>query len=592
MLLFRLLRIPALASLLALLIPLTASAQAFSGNPKLIVIVVIDQFRGDYLNRDAAKFKGRGFNLFMKEGAWFTDCYYDYANTKTAPGHSTIGTGAYTDGHGIESNEWWDPARSYDHQVSSVQDERYALVDLPHDSIPANQPGAPDTAPKFVVGASPLNLRATTIGDELRLATQGRARVYGVSLKDRAAILPAGQSANGAFWIDNMSGQFTTSTYYMPHLPDWATKFNAGGRIQQAEREANVDTSTTEFYDFVGRTPAANSYELDFTKALIEGEHLGQNGVTDLVVVSLSANDIQGHQFGPDSEFEEQMILGLDHDLDNFFTWLDGSIGLKNVWLALTADHGIAPIPGDAAKLGIHGAAINMEKVYDKLNQALNDRFNKQYDLLSKRLASAAQAPAQKLNFLMPGPDLPYIILDQRAFKKLGVDEKTAEDAVAELLPQVVAAFDPNPVPFISDNPPTVVTPSDHRLDPGPRVQYVYTKQQLASGQLPPSEWGKLLAHSYADHGNWFVMMVLDAYQLAGVSPLAGTNHFTPWNYDRHVPLAFYGAPFKTGEYHDLVEPVDIAVTFASLAGVNRPSAAVGRVLTEALKPGINGAKQ
>jgi hypothetical protein len=570
----RFLSVVLVAFVLCLFDRVPASAQAYVGNPKLIVIVVIDQFRGDYLNRDAAEFKGRGFNLFMKEGAWFTDCYYNYANTKTAPGHSTIGTGAYTDGHGIESNEWWDPARSYDHQVSSVQDERYELVDLPHDSIPANQPGAPSTAPKFVIGASPVNLRATTLGDELRLATQGRARVYGVSLKDRAAILPAGQSANGAFWIDPISGQFTTSTYYMQQLPEWAKTFNAGGRIQQAEREANVDTSTTQFYELVGRTPAANSYELDFTRALIEGEHLGQRGVTDLVVVSLSANDIQGHQFGPDSEFEERMILGLDHDLDSFFTWLDGSIGLKNVWLALTADHGIAPIPGDAAKLGIHGAVVNMDKLYDKLNSELNKRFSK---------------PGEKQTYLMPGPDLPYLILDQRSFKKAGIDEKTAEDTVATLLPAAVASQDPNPLPFVSDNPPTPVAPSDHRLDPGPRVQYVYTKLQLATGQLPPSEWGKLLAHSYADHGNWFVMMILDAYQMAGVSPLAGTNHFTPWNYDRHVPLAFYGAPFKTGEYHQLVEPVDIAVTFASLAGVNRPSAAVGHVLTQALKPGVNG---
>ena len=573
----RFLGVVVLVFVLCLFARVPASAQAFTGNPRLIVIVVIDQFRGDYLNRDAAKFKGRGFNLFMKEGAWFTDCYFNYANTKTAPGHSTIGTGSYSDGHGIESNEWWDPARSYDHQVSSVQDERYQLVDLPHDSIPANQPGAPDTAPKFIIGASPVNLRATTLGDELRLATQGRARVYGVSLKDRAAILPAGQSANGAFWIDPISGQFTTSTYYMPHLPDWARAFNTGGRIQQAEREANVDTATTEFYELVGRTPAANSYELDFTRALIEGEKLGQHGVTDLVVVSLSANDIQGHQFGPDSDFEEQMILGLDRDLDNFFTWLDGSIGLKNVWLALTADHGIPPIPGDAAKLGVHGAAVNMDKVYDKLKAELNKRFGK---------------AGEKQSWLMPNPDLPYLFLDQRAFKKAGVDEKTAEDAVAALLPAAVASQDPNPQPFISDNPPTVVEPSDRRLAPAPRVQYVYTRLQLAGGQLPPDQWGKLLAHSYADHGNWFVMMVLDAYQIAGVSPLAGTNHFTPWSYDRHVPLAFYGAPFKPGVYHQLVEPVDIAVTFSSLAGVNRPSAAVGHVLIEALKPGINGGQQ
>jgi hypothetical protein len=565
---FRLALLCAVTALLAIFLPAIAPAQAYVGRPKLIVIVVIDQFRGDYLNRDQAQLKGRGFNLFMKQGAWFTDCYYDYANTKTAPGHATIGTGAYTDGHGIDSNEWWDAARSYDAQVSSVQDERYQLVDLPHDSIPADQPGAPPTAAKWVVGASPLNLRATTLGDELRLATQGRSRVYGVSLKDRAAILPAGQSANGAFWIDQSSGQFTTSTYYMEHLPEWARAFNSGGRIEQAEKEANAE-GTTEFYELVGRTPAANSYELDFAKALITGEKLGQSGVTDLVVVSLSPNDIQGHQFGPDSDFEQQMILSLDKDLDSFNTWLDQTIGLKNVWMALTADHGIAPIPGEAAKLGIHAAAVNMDKVYDAVNKELNKRYSH---------GSSQQ-------YLLPGPDLPYIVLDKRAFEKVRIDEKVAEDAVAALLPSAVAAQDPHPIPFVTAVPPTVVQPVQQRLPTTPRVQYVYTRLQLASNALPPSEWGRLLAHSYTEHGNWFVMMVLDAYQIAGTGAFAGTNHFSPWNYDRHVPLAFYGAPFIPGEYHEQVAPVDLAVTFASLAGVNHPSAAVGKVLTEAIKP-------
>jgi hypothetical protein len=546
-----------LVSLLALLLPGFAAAQAFVGRPKLIVIVVIDQFRGDYLNRDRDKFQGRGFRLFMNEGAWFTDCYFDYANTKTAPGHATIGTGAYSDGHGIESNEFWDATRSYEHKVTSVEDERYQLVDLPASSIPANQPGAPENAARFLIGSSPRNLRATTLGDELRLATNGKARVYGISLKDRAAILPAGQSANGAFWIDNSSGHFTTSTYYMEHLPEWARSFNDGDRPKQAEREAMVE-GTTQFFDLVGRMPAANSYELDFVKALIQGEKLGQSGVTDLVVVSLSANDIQGHQFGPDSDFEEQMILGLDHDLDSFNTWLDKTVGLNNVWMALTADHGIAPIPAEAAKLGIQSGDVEMNVLYDTLNEELNKRYS----------------PGQKVAYILPGPDLPYIALDQRAFQKVGVDEKTAEDAVAALLPIAVAKQDPT-----ADAP----LPLQHRLDPGPRVQYVYTRQQLAHGELPPSEWGKLLAHSYADHGNWYVMMVLDAYQMAKFG--GGTNHFTPWSYDRHVPLAFYGAPFVPGEYHGRVAPVDLAATFASLAGVNQPSASVGRVLNEAIKP-------
>ena len=564
-----------LAAVLLLAFQLIARAQVFEGRPKLIVIVVIDQFRGDYLNRDRDQFKGRGFNLFMKQGAWFTDCYYDYANTKTAPGHATIGTGAYTDGHGIESNEWWDAARSYDFQVTSVEDERYQLVDLPHDSIPANIPGAPPWATTWAIGASPLNLRATTLGDELRLATQGRSRVFGVSLKDRAAILPAGQSANGAYWIDTASGHFTTSTYYMEHLPSWASAFNSGPRIAQAEHEANAD-GTTEFFDLVGRTPAANSYELDFAKALITGEKLGQNGVTDLLVVSLSPNDIQGHQFGPDSDFEQQMILSLDQQLDDFNSWLDQNIGLQNVWLALTADHGIAPIAGEAAKLGIHADAVDMDKVYESLNKELNKRFNK---TLTRR------------DFLLPNPDLPYIVLDQRAFKKAGVDEKTAEDAVASLLPTTVAALDPSPTTYrkLYPPPPTVVQPSQKRLPPSPHVQYTFTRLQMASGQLPPTDFGRMIAHSYAEHGNWYVMMVLDAFQLAGTGQFAGTNHFSPWSYDRHVPLAFYGAPFLPGEYHEQVAPVDLAVTFASLAGVNRPSAAVGRVLSEALKPITNG---
>jgi len=552
--------LPWLAFLIALFQPASASAQVYTGKPKLIVIVVIDQFRGDYLDRYRTEFKGRGFRLFMDQGAWFTDCYYDYANTKTAPGHATVGTGAYSDGHGIESNEWWDASRSDTHMVSSVEDERYQMVDLPASSIPANQPGAADNAATFVIGSSPRNLRATTIGDELRLATQGKSKVYGVSLKDRASILPAGQSANGAFWIDPASGQFSTSTYYMEHLPDWAKAFNAGGRRAQAEREANVDENTTQFYELVGRTPAANSYELDFAKELIKSEKLGQSGVTDLITISLSPNDILGHQFGPDSDLEKQMILSLDHDLDGFIGWLDQTVGLKNVWLALSADHGVAPVPGESAKLGIHAAAVNIQAVYDRVNARLNARYT----------------PQTKTAYLMPGPDLPYVTLNRRALQAAGMSEEQAEDAVAGLLTEEVSALAPK-----SEEE----GPAQHRLPTTPQVAGVYTRFALAHGQLPPSEWGRLLAHSYSEHGNWYVMMVLDAYQMAGTGQFAGTNHFSPWNYDRHVPLAFYGGPFVPGEYHEHVAPVDLAVTFASLAGVNRPSAAVGQVLTEAIKP-------
>jgi arylsulfatase A-like enzyme len=547
------------SALLSFLLPATAYAQAYVGHPKLIVLVIIDQFRGDYLNRDHNEFKGRGFRLFMDQGAWFTDCYYDYANTKTAPGHATIGTGAYSDSHGIETNEFWDASRSWEKKVSAVEDERYQLVDLPPTSIPSNQPGAQPNALNYVIGSSPRNLRATTLGDELRLATQGRSRVYGVSLKDRAAILSTGQAANGAFWIDNASGHFTTSTYYMEHLPEWAQAFNASDRPTQAARESQVE-GTTQFYDLVGRMPAANSYELDFAKALINGEKLGQNGVTDLLVISLSANDIQGHQFGPDSDSENQMILSLDRDLDSFNSWLDKAVGLDNVWLALTADHGIAPIPAEAVLLGIHAASLDMDTLYRKLNAELDARYSK----------------GEQVQYLLPGPDLPQITLDRRAFEKAHIDEKTAEETVAALLPGAIAA---------QASKVNTALPAQHRLPPSPQFAGVYTRLELAHGQLPSTDFGRVLTHSYADHGNWYVFLALGAYQMEDFHGSIGTTHFSPWSYDRHVPLAFYGAPFLAGEYHGRIAPVDLAATLASLAGINQPSAAVGRVPTEAIKP-------
>lgn len=548
---FSLAAVVAIVALLAGFLSLpTAHAQAYNAQPKLVVIVVIDQFRGDYLQRYRSEFKGRGFRLLMDEGAWFPDCYYNYANTKTAPGHATIGTGAYTDGHGIESNEWWDAARSYEHRVTSVEDERYSLVDLPAGSA---------TAP----GASPRSLRASTLGDELRLATSGKSRVFGVSLKDRAAILPPGQAANGAFWLDDASGHFITSTYYMEHLPEWAAAFNNGTRLAEAAKEAGVD-GKGRFSAQIEVTPVANRYELDFAQALITGEKLGQDATTDLLTVSLSAHDVVGHKYGPDSEQEHQMVLGLDRDLDRFFGWLDSTVGLNNVWIALSADHGVAPVPATAAALGMNSATVDLKALTANLNEALSRRFP---------LAKSRYPDFALVNALLPSVDLPYLTLDRRLFEAAGIDEKTAEDALAAALPEAVAKL----------APAAEKGPAMHRLPPTPMVAATYTRLQLAHGELPQTEMGRELAHSYAYHGNWYVMLLLDGYQMQDQHG-SGTTHFSPWSYDRHVPLAFYGAPFQPGTYRGRVEPVDLAATFASLLGVNQPSASVGKVLTQSLK--------
>jgi arylsulfatase A-like enzyme len=535
----------------------TLPAQAYEAKPKLVVILVIDQFRGDYLDRYRDAFATpNGFNLFLKKGAYFGSCYYDYANTKTAPGHSTIGTGAYTDGHGIGSNEWWDLSRSTDHPVSSVEDERYRLVGTFDDLPVPEPPGIDPKAPR--VGASPFNLKATTIGDEVRLATAGEAKLYGVSLKDRAAILPSGQTANGAFWIDQATGRFVTSTYYMAELPEWATRFNKGPRVAQAVKDAGLD-STTQFYNMVGRTPAANSYELAFAEALIDGEKLGTHTVTDVLTVSLSANDIVGHQLGPDSDAEREMVLALDKDINTFFSDLDKRVGLGNVLVGFTADHGVAPIPAESAKLGVQSARLDLDMFVDSLNASLNQRF--------------AAAAERKLNFFLPAQELPYITLDPRVFAGLGVKEADAEQAVAEAVPAAFAAqAAPLPKGFL-----------ESRVDADPRLAFVRSRVDLAAGKIPATEFGRLIGHSYTDHGGWYVMVFPTAYQMEYLRGIQ-TTHFSPWSYDRHVPLGFYGAEIVPGRYREQVAPVDLAATFASILGVNAPSASVGRVLVEMVK--------
>ena len=524
-----------------------ATASAYDAHPKLVVVIVLDQFRADYLERYRADFKGRGFKLFLDHGAAFLDCYYNYANTETASGHSTIGTGAYTDGHGIGGNEWWDLARSKDHPVSSVEDERYALVGMP-------------SGAKTSPGSSPRNLLASTFGDELRLDTLGGSAVYGVSLKDRASILPAGAAANGAFWIDQPSGRFITSTYYMQQLPDWAEAFDDSGRIDQAKQEANAPDSKN-FYNDVGPTPAAVSYEIDFAKALITGEQLGKHPTSDVLMLSISSTDILGHRVGPDAPEQRAMVDAVDSDLDSFFTWLDKNVegGLGNVWIALTADHGIAPVPADAAKLGLNAATIDMQKLASNLNDAINLKFS----------------PGEKVSYLLPHQELPYLALNPPSFDRAGINELEAEQAVQNALP---AAFGDLVKPTDSKAPATA------KLPPTPELFRSYTRLQMQEGQLPITPFGQLIAHSYTPNGGWYVMVIPDAFQMAAYAG-GGTNHFTPYSYDRHVPLDFYGAPFAPGVYHGRVEPVDLAATFASLLGVNQPSASVGHILTQALKP-------
>lgn len=515
-------------------------ADAYTGSPKLVIILVIDQFRGDYLERYRGDFKtSDGFNLFLQRGAYFTDCYYNYGNTMTAPGHSTIGTGAYTPGHGIGLNQWWDTSRSRIHPVSSVEDERYEIVG---DHGPAD------------IGTSPRNELASTLGDELMLATRGESKLFGISLKDRAAILTAGHASNGAFWLDHATGHFVSSSYWGPELPAWVKKFNASGRTEKAAKQAKGRPGY--FYDDVGANPASVSYLLDFAQELVSSEKLGQRSATDLLTISISSTDILGHRVGPDAPEQRTMIDAIDVDLDHFFSYLDKHVdgGLGNVMIALTGDHGIGPTNAGAAAARMPAAVFNMSRVIAALEVGLNAHFTTR----------------EKIRFLRES-ELPYITLDAETFSALRVPEDVAEKAVAELLP---GAFESTQTP----DPGGAV-----RLPVRMPLRKTYTKTEMREGRIASTPEGQLITNSYSPYGGWYVMLTPGMY--AQSSP-SGANHYTPYSYDRHVPLAFFGAPFLPGTYHELVEPVDIAVTFASLLRVNRPSAAVGRVLTFALKPG------
>ena len=513
----------------SLALPPGAAASAYNARPKLVVVIVIDQFRADYLERYHDQFSEGGFRVFLDRGAYFTDCNYDYANTRTGPGHATLFTGSYTSGHGIVANEWWDPQKKK--RVTSVEDDATKLL------------GASTSSP----GASPHNLRSDTLGDELKLATGGKARVFAVSLKDRAAVLPAGFAGDAAYWIDPKTGAWITSTYYRQDLPEWASNFNNSHRADKYwNREwkdadghslgstaprGGQDGKAAGFYEVVGATPFANEYQLEFAKELVLYEKLGAGRATDLLAISLSANDILGHRVGPDSPQMRSMALELDRQLAEFITFLGHQVGLANVWMALSADHGVAPLPEFARQLRLPAENLDISAKRAQINSLLSRKYNRTADYLLDL-------------------DYPLAWLNDEAFASAVRKEADAETEAGEAMTQ--AGF----------------------------VGY-FTKSQLAHGGTPNTEVGRRYAHSYSPEGGWYVMGIPSPFQ---VGTSKGTDHATPFSYDTHGPLAFYGLAFQPGVYRTHAEPVDLVVTLASLLGINPPAKATGRVLTEALQ--------
>lgn len=513
-------------------------ASAYNAQPKLVVIVVVDQLRGDLLERYHDDFAEGGFRLLMDHGAWFTSCYYNYASAMTAPGHATLGTGSYAPGHGIMANEWWDPKLR--RVITSVEDESTRPLGLP--------PGV--EGEKW--SSSPHNLQTDTIGDELKLATGGRAKVFGVALKDRAAILPVGFSANAAFFLDAQSGAFVTSTYYMPQPPAWLAQFNAGKtRESYLNREVkdaagNVLRSTApakdsngkdaSFFKLVGPTPWGNDYTVDIAEQIIANEKLGSGPVTDLISISFSSPDILGHSVGPDSPEHRAMLLALDRTLAGFFQYLNKQVGKGNWTVALSADHGIAPMSDYASKLRIPAFNFDPGDLQAQLNHMLSSQYGKE---------------AKYVVYT----DYPTLHLDSEAFEAVNVKEEEAEKTVGELM--LTLGF-----------------------------RNYAAKTRMASGELNNSVFRQQILNSYSPLPGWYVIGFMPPFQIGSSG---GTTHALPYSYDTHVPLAFYGTAFRPGIYRESVEPVDLAVTLSSLLRINKPASAVGRVLHEAFADNPSG---
>jgi predicted AlkP superfamily pyrophosphatase or phosphodiesterase len=518
---------------------------------KLVVGIVIDQFRFDYLQRFEDQFVEGGFKRLLTGGAVFTNANYIHTPTYTACGHATFMTGATPAMTGIIGNEWYD--RESGKIITSVSDDKGQFKSL------GGREGARAAAPHKLLG--------TTLGDELRLATQGQAKVIGLSYKDRSAILPAGKRPNGAYWFDANTGTFVSSTYYFNEQPEWMKRFNQeqhcnkyfGKKWERLLPEAAYQRSAPDnasyeskarygftfpytlnggedkpgakFYAQFDASPFANEHLVTLAKAAIENEALGADDITDLLTVSFSANDLVGHAYGPYSHEVQDITLRTDRSLADFFAYLEKKIGLQNVVIALTADHGVAPVPEQVKELG-YGGRLENKTVQDAVQLALSQRFGEDKWVL---------------NFGNGNVYLDEAVIERRKLSAAEV-EAVAQTVILKL----------------------------------PGIAECLTRTQLMQGRVPATWIGKSVAQGFHAQHNGNLVVVPESFFFFGEASL--TTHGTPYSYDTHVPVIFYGAGIAPGHYHEACNPTDIAPTLATLLKVQPPSNSTGRVLREGLK--------
>jgi hypothetical protein len=499
-----------------ILICILAAASLFAAppakKPKLLLTIVVDQFRYDYLTRFRSEYKA-GFDRLLTEGAVYTNARFEHFPTVTAIGHSTILTGAPPSLSGIVGNSWFD--RTAGKPVTSVSDEDTQLV--------GGKAGA---------GASPRKLIVSTVGDELKIATGGKARVFGVSLKDRAAILPAGHMANGAFWFDSTTGNFVTSTFYMTELPAWAAEFN---RTRPADKFSGakwldhvMPADLHKLYSGLAASPFGNDIVEAMAERTLAGEELGKHESTDILTVSFSSNDYVGHAKGPDSPEVHETALRTDEQIGRLLQFAEAQVGRGNVLVVLTADHGVSPVPEVQVARHMPGGRMPAGICRSTIQNALAQRYG-----AGEWIRSVEDCVA-------------WLNLDLIKEKKLDRAEvnRTAAEALGAL----------------------------------PHAFRTFTREQLLSGSALEDLVGRRVMNGYFPSRSADVTLLLEPYWLFGAT---GTTHGTTFSYDSHVPVIFMGSGVKAGSYNRQIAPNDIAPTLATYLGIETPSGSIGRALAE-----------
>lgn len=523
-------------------------SQTAENTPKLVVGIVIDQMKNEYLFRYRDHYGFGGFNKLMNEGFYAANHQYSYIPTKTGPGHASIYTGTTPAVHGIIANNWY--SRAFGREINCVEDTTVSGVGT--DSRYGHR--------------SPKNLQTTTITDELRLFWNFRSKVVGISFKDKAAILPAGHIPNGAYWYDE--GKFVTSTYYTDTLPQWVKNFNAKNLpekyLNQAwepllplseYRASNPDDSPNEYiWDgekkstfphnlkqltqdnnpvyLLRSSPFGNAFMFDFAREAIRSESLGEDAITDFLAINLASTDDVGHLYGTRSVEIEDVYIRLDAELAEFIKTLDTEIGQGNYVLFLTGDHGGAETPQFNIDHKLPGGYFDRDGFRDKLEQIL---------------LSISPAGLELITEI----ENQQIYLNYKKLKQEGINRRELERALANGLQTFPGIFK------------TYIT-SQITASAATDFPFVALRRGLKTGLS--GDVGYILKSGWLRYGK------------------TGTNHMSPWKYDTHVPLILYGKGIKKGVCTRETNTRDIAPTLSVLLHIPFPSGTTGQPISEALK--------